>query len=202
MPAYFSLVFYIKKKNLNKNLFKDFVRQLQKNGFVFKGGFMDFADDTLERILRINTEKLMDNYEVTPNEIRSNYFRQSCWSFKGFSETRLFVTNFREDDYFSFHIIVPEEEVFVCSPERVQFIDSSAASLKSLSLALWKRKYVTAVQACLEGDDDVFLDDIRNGEMPTVKPFAIVPLSFMPDNRELGFLYTKTRRKGVLIERA
>ena len=190
MPAYFSLIFSIKKKKNNKHLFADFVSLLKDNGFTFKSGFFkEFPDDTLEDIVKVNTAKLHDDYELGPDDHYTLGYRQISWTRREFSETRMFICNFREDDFFTFHIIVPEDEV------------TEYAEWKALALAAWKKKYITAVQASSEGSEDMSLDDIKGGEMPTVEPFAIVPASYLGGARKDGFSYTNIRRRGVFIER-
>lgn len=190
MPAYFSLIFSIKKKKNNKHLFADFVSLLKENGFTFKGGFFkEFADDTLEDIVKVNTAKLHDDFELGPDDHYSLGYRQICWNWREFSEVRLFIYNCREDDFFTIHIIVPEDEV------------SEYADWKALALEAWKKKYIAAVQASSEGSEDMSPDDIKGGEMPTAEPFAIVPASYLTGARKDGFSYTNIRRKGVFIER-
>ena len=199
MPAYFSLVLSIKKKENNKRLFKDFVGLLEDSGFRFKSGYMDCAGDTLKDIVKINTEKLLADFELASDEDMSHDYRQSMWEFGGFSEVRMFIVNFREDDYFTFEIIVPEDEVYDYDADP-RYKAEAVSALKSVALALWKRKYVMAIQTCLETDSAVGPDMMLEGEKPSVKPFAIVPASYLKENRNGSFLYTNVRRKGVLIK--
>ena len=200
MPAYFSLVLSIKKKENNKRLFKEFVRLLEKSGFKFKSGFMDCHADTLKDIIKINTEKLFVDFELPEDEHYTQGYRQSVWEFGGFSEVRMFIQNYREDDYFTFNIIVPEDEVYDFKGEPY-YKKAAVAALKALALSIWKRKYVMAVQTCLEGDFETAPDMISEDEKPSVKPFAIVPSSYLKGERSDSFLYTNVRRKGILIER-
>ena len=201
MPAYFSLIFSIRKKKNNKHLFKDFTNLLQENGFVYKCGFMEFESDTLADIVKINTAKLLEDFELGYDEHYSHDYRQCYWEYREFSEVRLFIYNSQEDDYFTFHIIVPEDEVYTYTETYRGFIEPITADLKAFALEAWKRRYITAIQSSLEGSEDVALEDIKAGVMPTTDPFSIVPASYLGDARKEGFNYTNIRRKGVLIER-
>ena len=201
MPAYFSLIFAINKEKKTSAVFKDFVSLLQKNGFEYKGGFMEFSDDTLKDIIEINTQKLLDNFELKADESRLNDYRQSRWSYREFSNVRLYIDNYRDDDYFSFNITVPENEVYKYTEAGGEFIYPVTTDLKEIMLKAWKCTFIMAVQTCLEGDESTSIEEIREGTMPSVNPFAVVPASCLGSVREDNFKYTNIRRKGILIER-
>ena len=201
MPAYFSLIFTINKKKNISGAFKDFVELLEKNGFKYKSGFMEFESDTLSDVIKWNTRKLIENFELGGDMPSSCGYRQCYWEFESFSPVRLFVCNTCEDDYYTLHLIVPEDEVYEYTDNSARYVTEAVEAFKAVALAVWKRRYVMAVQASLEGSEDVAPEDIKAGKKPTVEPFAIVPAAYLKNVRLDGYLSFRVRRRGVLIEK-
>lgn len=203
MPAYFSIVFQVKKANIYDSLFKDFTDILAANEFVFWGSDLDYGNSTLNDIIVWNTGKLNDDFELGYDEHCSHDFRQIYWEYHDFSEVRLFVTNEQSNDYFEFHIIIPEGD-FICYDKGFPLFDHKVTSdLKKLAFAIWNWSCIETIQTEIElSDGSVPLNEIENGDCPSAFPFAIIPSSIFDDSYNNVFSsITPINRNGILLER-
>lgn len=111
MPAYYSYDFYVKKASFFKGMFRNFVEELSGLGFKFTEGIREHKDNSIEEIIEWNEQKIADDYELGYEENSVNDFKQCCFDYNGYSHVRLFILNYKEDDYFQMFIIIPEDEV-------------------------------------------------------------------------------------------
>ena len=63
MPAYFSIDFQYKKTDLCDTTVKDFFEKLLSCGLIYKSGFWNSENDSLDEILVWNQKKLGANYQ-------------------------------------------------------------------------------------------------------------------------------------------
>ena len=179
MPAYFSLIISVKKENLSDNLFKDFVTLLTNNGFKYPGGIREYENSSLSDIIAWNTDLLSKDFELGSSEDASADYRQIVWKYRRFSSVRFFIYNAKEDDYFTFNLIIPESEVtkFNWDSGKPFFRRSVTQGLKNLAVKIYESGIAETIQTGLEEDEDVSPLDIQAGKMPSVNPFAIIPAS-------------------------
>ena len=179
MPAYFSLIVSIKKEKLTDNLFKDFVSLLIDNGFKYLGGIREYENASLPDIIDWNTDLLSKDFELGCSEDASADYRQIVWKYRRFSSVRLYIYNAKEDDYFTFNLLIPESEVtkYDWDGGRPFFRRSVTQGLKNLALKIFQSGLAETIQTGLEEDEDIAPSDIQAGEMPSVNPFAVIPAS-------------------------
>jgi len=180
MPAYFSLIVSVKKEKLTDNLFGDFVSLLTDSGFKYVGGLRDYENAPLSDIIDWNTDLLSKDFELGYSEDVSADYRQIVWKYRRFSSVRLFISNTKEDDYFTLNLIIPESEVtkFNWDSGRPFFRCSVTQGLKNLAVKIYESGIAETIQTGLEEDEEVSPSDIQSGEMPSVNPFAIIPASY------------------------
>jgi len=201
MPEYFSLILSIKKKDRYEHLFEDFVDRLQKTGFVFKSGYWGAEKETLEDIAAWNSKKLSADYELSYDEHYSKGYKQICWDYHGFSEVRLFIVNSKDEEAFSFEIIIPESEFVKFRKKRAIYDPQIIDDLKKLACELWQWNCISAIQTALElSDGDISVEEMENGKCPSAEPFAIIPESFLKESCLEGFEVMHIDRDGILIE--
>lgn len=203
MPAYFSLIISIKKENLTDNLFKDFITLLTDSGFKYAGGIREYENASLSDIIAWNTELLSRNFELGYSEDATADYRQIVWKYRRFSIVRLFINNAKEDDYFTFNLIIPEAEVtkFNWDSGRPFFRRSVTQGLKNLAVKIYESGIAAAIQTGLEEDEEVSPSGIQAGEMPSVNPFAIIPASCDTDGYVKSVKIKAVGGKAILIMR-
>ena len=112
MGTYYSLVFTYDRKDLTPDFVAEFYNALISAGAEFKGGAYEGSKLTLSEIININSQKLLENYELGFDEDGTNDYKQALFAVDGFSYARVFVMNNdpTAGEYY-FHLIVNENEV-------------------------------------------------------------------------------------------
>lgn len=177
MPTYLSISFEYSKRQLNDTTVRSFCDALLAGGATFAGGYWGFENDSYEEIIRWNQVKLEQNFELGDSEYHAHDYKQMLLNFGGFSEVRLFILNERKQPFFTFELIIPEEDF--CAGEdaasgKVQ--PERLALAEALAVHLWEAGTMNCIQAAWEAwDDPRSFADIANGEKPCCMPFCILP---------------------------
>ena len=200
MPAYFEIDFQYQKSDITESTVEDFFSLLTSCGLVYRSGFWHSENDNLTDILKWNQKKLQENLVLGYTEHYFHDYKQMLFNFCDFSEVRLIVNNFSDDQSFSFYLIIPEDD----------FVDYDKANgderlvekmeiIKNLAVQMWSQGKMNCIQTAWEGSDCVpDYKDIIKGMEPSIEPFAIVP-----DNTYCGTWNCsceKTKRNGVLLK--
>lgn len=177
MPAYFSIDFQYKKSDLRSSTVKDFFEKLLSCGLLYKSGFWDSEMDSLEEMLVWNQRKLEDDFELGYTEHYSRDYKQMLFEFHDFSEVRLIVNNYSENNSFSFCLIIPEDDfVEYDDMGNTKRLTHRMKLVEEFACRIWKTGDVCCIQTAWECSDCVTnIFDIMNGMEPLVEPFAIVP---------------------------
>ena len=185
MPAYFSICFECEKKKIYKDLVHDFCQGLLENGFAFLSGYWGYEEDSLADIITWNQRKLEENFQLDRAEHHSHGYKQLLFSYGDFSEVRLFLLNFREEERFSFVVIIPEDELISWKKGVPDYDGAKIDRLVQVCERMWQQPYVGAIQTELELSDPVpQAEEIRDGAAPGVEPFAILPKAVWESFRE------------------
>ena len=185
MPAYLSISFVCAKKNMHPKTVHDFCYGLLENGFTFLSGYWGYEEDSLSDIIAWNQTKLEENFEPGRTEPVSRRYKQILFAYGGFSEVRMFVLNCREEETFSFEIILPEDELIRWKKGIPEYDEEKIDGLVGLCEKLWQQPYVRVIQTELELSDPApSMEEIKNGAMPGVEPFAILPKAVWTRLRE------------------
>ncbi|MBR1772014.1 MAG: hypothetical protein IJ747_08290, partial [Lachnospiraceae bacterium] len=176
MPAYFCVRFICEKKNIYPNMVKDFYESLLAGGFSFLSGYWGSEEDSFEEIAAWNQKKLEANYEPESAEHYSRRYKQILFDYGGFSEVRMYMLNEREEEEFSFDLIVPEDELIEWNEGKPAYRPDRMEGLRRLAERIWQQPYIYMVQTELELSDPAPTGaEILAGAMPGVEPFAILP---------------------------
>lgn len=173
MPAYFSVNFIISKKNIYENIVMNFYQSLLDSGLVFFKGAFDAEGYSMNEIAELNQKKLYANEEE---------FEQIYFKFQNFKETRVFLYNLAEEDYFMFVLIIPESEfiMFDYKCKNDFCLNESIMLVEKLMVSMWERNQFLSIQTGWEIEDDwTEIDDIISGVMPNVTPYAIIPTQYV-----------------------
>ena len=177
VPTYLSISFEYSKQHLTDQTVRDFCDALLAGGATFAGGYWGFENDSYEEIIRWNQAKLQQNFELGCTEHHTHDYKQMLLHFGSFSEVRLFVMNERKQPFFTFELIIPEEDFFSgqdaasgkVQPERL-------ALAEGLAVRMWEAGGMDCIQAAWESwDDPKAFAAIANGEKPCCMPFCILP---------------------------
>lgn len=176
MPAYFSVRFVCEKKNIYPDLVKDFCESLLAGGFAFLSGYWGSEEDSFADIIAWNQKKLEENYELGFTEHYSHGYKQMLFDYGGYSEVRMFVSNDRDEDVFSFDVIIPEDELIDWNGGAPGYNSEKIAGLERFCQKIWMQAYISTVQTELELSDPApTAEEIRAGAVPGAEPFAILP---------------------------
>ncbi len=200
MPAYFSIVFEMKK---SKTAIRDFCTALISAGTTFKSGYWGFESDSFDNIVKWNQNKLDENFVLGFSEHHSHDFKQMLLDFSDFSEVRLHILNDKKTATFSFHLIIPEDDFVEWVPNGEAYSSIRKIEkmdlIKNLAKSIWCKTAVLAIQTAWECSYcPPMVKKISNKIPPQAEPFCIIPAS--PVVEELGLPFEKLERKGVLIE--
>ncbi|MBR1701067.1 MAG: acyl carrier protein [Lachnospiraceae bacterium] len=206
MPAYFSMKFVCEKKCIYPKLVQDFYTALIGNGFRFAGGYWGYDMDTPEEIIAWNQAKLEADYVPEPSEPYFNGYKQMLFEYGGFSEVRGFWLNRREDAYFEFHVILPEDELICWHKSGPEYDAKKVDRLVLLGEKMWQFPCVCLIQTELElSDPSPSLEEICDGAEPGAEPFAILPEAAWnvwneKNASEEKYVCRRTDRGGVIIK--
>ena len=201
MPAYFSILFELKK---GPDAIRNFCEALLHSGPSFKSGYYESQNDSFQEILAWNQNKLNENFQLGAAEPAFHDYKQMQFSYLAFSEVRCFILNERESPAFHFHLIVPEDDLLeygeeaegVCSVRRKT---EQMEQLKSVAKKMWGNTALLAIQTGWEESDfPPSAEEIAGGARPQAEPFCVLPSAFC--RREPGLAYEPVGRTGMLIE--
>lgn len=201
MPAYFSILFELKK---GPDAIRNFCEALLHSGPSFKSGYYKSQNDSFQDILAWNQNKLNQNFQLGSAEPALHDYKQMQFSYLAFSEVRLFILNERESSVFHFNLIVPEDDLleYVKEAEGTYSVRRKTAQmehLKSIAKKMWVNTALLTVQTGWEGSDfPPSAEEIAGGVRPQAEPFCVLPSAFC--RREPGLVYEPVGRAGVLIE--
>ena len=200
MPAYFSVSFIMRKDNIADDTVALFYRALNDCGAVFKSGFYISEGESLERITEWNSRKLMENFQIGYDEHFSNDYRQVLFDYFGFSEVRVFILNEKQENTFTFELIIPEDDLTVYdeSSGHWTIIKDRMLGVKELIVKMWAICDLDTIQTTWEGSDlPASLESIRSGKTPSAEPYAVIPKDAVKD--EWGYLCEDIQNGGVLL---
>lgn len=201
MPAYFSIVFELKK---SKTVMKKFYTALVNSGLNFQSGYCEFENNSFDEIITWNQNKL-DNDFVLENEKEFSYdYQQTLFNFSDFREVRLFVITRDKSSTVEFNLIFPELEFFdaVTNENGGYTIIRKTEKmdlLKSLAKSMWERLEILAVQTCWElSDCPPEEKDISIKVKPHIEPFCIIRKLNVA--KKLGLPFENLSNGGIFIE--
>ena len=88
----------------------------------------------------------------------------------------MYMLNEREEEEFSFDLIVPEDELIEWNEGKPAYRPDRMEGLRRLAERIWQQPYIYMVQTELELSDPAPTGaEILAGAMPGVEPFAILP---------------------------
>lgn len=175
MPAYFSVVFQFRRKDLYPGFVSDFYRDLGQAGFAFQSGCYEAENMSFEEIVRYNQARLDDNFELGYEEDGRNDYKQVYFSHPEYEEVRGFWMNFRGIREIRFCLIIPEWEMMEWET-LWYFKMEKLAPVQRMAESMWSRGSVAAIQTELELDDGaVRMSALQGGAEPSVRPFAVIP---------------------------
>ena len=200
MPAYFSIDFQYQKSDITESTVEDFFSLLTSCGLVYKSGFWHSENDSLIDILKWNQQKLQEHFELGYTEHFSHDYKQMLFYFYDFSEVRLIVNNFSDDQSFSFYLIIPEDDlVDYDKTNGNERLVEKMEIIKNFAVEMWYNGKMSCIQTAWECSDCVTkYKDIIRGTEPSIEPFAIVPDNTYHVNWKCSC--EKVERNGVLLK--
>jgi len=203
MPAYFSMVTTVRKEDNYEEFFARFIECLINNGFVFKGGYYEAANKTLEELIEINTERLRENYELGYDASINNDYKQIVFEYPNLSEVRIFIINDGLGDYYTISLIIPEDEIIEWNGGEPDYDDAFMNGLKKVALDIWSYRNVDNIQTSLELSDGAALpEEMEAGASASIEPFAIVEKEHYHSPDSDKYISLEIERGGILIENA
>ena len=180
MPAYFSVVFQFRRKELYPGFVSDFYRDLGQVGFAFQSGCYEAENMSFEELVRYNQAHLDDNFELGYEEDGRNDYKQVYFSHSEYEEVRGFWMNFRGIREIRFCLLIPEWEMMECETMECEtlwyFKMKKLAPVQRMAVSMWSRGSAAAIQTELELDDGaVRMSALQGGAEPSVRPFAVIP---------------------------
>lgn len=186
MPAYYSISILFERADIYPTFVKDFYQSLDCAGLKFKSGYWGFENDTYQEITEWNQNLLEKNFELGYTEHHSHDYKQVVFNYNGYSEVRGFWMNFPKRGEFIFEIIIPEDEVLMWKGDISledgssiegygTFINEKIKEWLEFSKKIWLFAPVKVIQTGLEEDDVLIsLAAMKNGTLPSLRPFAIL----------------------------
>lgn len=172
MPAYFSLMIEFNRYEIDYDSIKMLHAYLKNAGLNFKSGYMKDEGVSLDDIINHNQKLLEDNFDNTDGE----GYKQVLFEYGDFTEVRgiLFNNDPVEGEY-AYHIIIPEDEVADFVDGGYVFKEKALDTIIELAKKMWFMPQIRTIQTGSEKSDTIVPDnDIREGKMPEMYPFAIV----------------------------
>lgn len=202
MPAYFSLTTVFNRKDIYPDFTNDFYNHLIKCGLKFKSGYYDDKKLSLREIISWNQRKLENNFHLGMNEHYSNGYKQILFNFCDFKEVRgYWDNNSPTDDEFTFSIIFPEHNLVEDYSTTPITLNKKIKMIQDLAISIWEFEVVQSLQTSWELGDNipVSLEYVKNGELPTIEPFAIIPKEYVTQLQSTTFTQTEVPKNGVLL---
>lgn len=175
MPAYFSVQFQYIKKDIEK--ISEIYNALLACGLRFKSGYYEAENDSWDDIIAWNQNKLDDDFELGYEEHYIHDYKQMLFDFCDFTEVRLFILNVHGAEEISFYLIIPEADLI----EDTTLCDTMSQAdkmnvIERLAIDMWKYGNIRGIQTGWEGSEcGVSIEEMIQGMVPFVEPFAIVP---------------------------
>ena len=200
MPAYFSIDFQYKKTDLCDTTVKDFFEKLLSCGLIYKSGFWNSENDSLDEILVWNQKKLEANYQLGYRDHYSFGYKQMLFDFYDFSEVRLIINNRSDEESFSFYLIIPEDDFIEYDDTGTcKRLDYRMKIIEEFACCMWKIGDMCCIQSAWECSGCVAnIIDIMAGTEPSIEPFAIVPDHTY--HTKWNCSCEKINRKGVILK--
>lgn len=199
MSAYFSLSIELPA---SPNAVRHFFSALQKNGAIFKCGFLDAQNDSYDELIQWNQRYMEGKETGYDKKTKRSCIKQLLFDFDEFSEFRAYLSPI-SDESFCVDIIVPEEDLY-------EYNDLGGSSpihkkhelmdvIKNLALDIWRDTPSTAIQTAWECSDvPPYLQEIQKNTPPMAEPFCIIPASLYKEAWKMPAV--PTEKDGVLIE--
>lgn len=205
MPAYFNMSLVFERKDIYSEFTRDINDLLQKAGLKFKSGYYEAEKYSLEEILSWNQKHLDNNFQLGYTEHYSHGYKQMLFEYGEFSEVRGFwMNNYPQEDEFTLEIIIPEDDILEYDGNGkygYSYKEKEIQLLINVAAIIWNSPLVKSIQTGLEGSDAVLsISCLREGEMPIMHPFAIVPDEFEEQLRKEGFDVKMLDGNGVLVQ--
>lgn len=183
MATYFCITFEYSKNRLTNHTVSEFYYNLINNGFSFKGGYCGSEKNTLEEIINWNQQKLNDDFQLEYTEHYTHDYKQVLFNLYGFSVARLFILNLKKNDYFSFELIIPEDDFLQIKRGRkrkVIRLYDRMEYIKELIEKMWNTdtfNYINTTWESTSGYSPV--NDLKNNKEPIIQPYAIIPTELL-----------------------
>lgn len=196
MPAYFTIHI---EMNKSKSAIRDFCQALMDCGLTFKSGCHHSKNDSYEDIISYNQKKLDENFELGPTDNFSIDYKAMRLTFSNYSKFYLGIANAREDSFFDFQLLIPEDYFLRWTKEKRLRKTKRMEAVKELAKMIWARLDLVGIQTAWElSDNPIKAPYISLEEPPQAEPFCIIKKSSIVD--KLGLPYQEIENNGVLIE--
>jgi hypothetical protein len=214
VPAYYSVGFQYEREAVRATFLRNLYSAMLRGRFAY-GGVLAWGcrgDLTLDEVINWNQERLDRDFELGYTEDVSNDYRQVLLCHTQYSECRVIVLNGSRLIF----VIVPEADVFeIGGPFPVELSAEDAEGLaeyarpeqveplKQLALAVWQSGLVVSVQTCGELSAPTDYAPLKEGESPSMLPFAIVERGWVgtPQLMAQGVRISRAGETGILLER-
>jgi hypothetical protein len=214
VPTYYSVGFQYDRAAVRPGFLRDLYSTMLRGEFQY-GGVLAWGcrgDLTLDEVIHWNQERLDRDFELGFTEHVSNDYRQVLLRHPQYSECRVIVLNGSRVIY----VIVPEDDVLEIGgpfPAELCGVDAEGLAgytrpgqvepLKRLALAVWQSGLVVSVQTYGELGAPTDYAPLREGEAPSMLPFAIVEAGWVgrPQLPARGFRISPVGNTGILLER-
>jgi hypothetical protein len=169
------------------------------------------GDLTLDQVIHWNQERLARDFALGFTEHVSNDYRQVLLRHPQYSECRVIILNGSRLIY----VIVPEDDIFeIGGPFPAELYAEEAEELarhtrpeqveplKRLALAIWQSGLVVSVQTYGELGAATAYASLREGEPPSMLPFAIVEAGWVGRAQlaARGIQVSPVANTGILLE--
>lgn len=173
MPAYFSLDVIFQHKKMKDSFVEEIYSIFQESGFIFKCGYWDAKDLTLDEIIKINTRLLNEKFELGYTQHFSEGYKQVIFEHHDL-KVRLFWMMIDDEVLLSINIpeydVLHEEEMYTSD---YKFKNEVIDVLFKLAQNIWNLDYADIIQTCLELEDHITINQLSNGIVPSINPFCI-----------------------------
>ncbi|MGO4543096.1 hypothetical protein [Paenibacillus sp. 2TAB19] len=197
MPPYFSVYYSFPHSSFSE----EFVEEVYKSFFhyfPYKSGYWEAEDNSLEEIIRWNTNLLGKKFRLGFNQHVKNNYKQVLLDSELHDHLRLFWSC--DSKEITLHMITPERDV-VLDDNTWRLNGNQIKSFINLSVGVWETHITNNIQTYHELDAPIPINRILKGEHPATDPFCIIgSKTFMKIKDQIESRYfLKTIKDGVLI---
>ncbi len=199
---YFSLVVECGRNHICPDIVKDFYELLKSQGFRFVSGFWEHIGEAYETIIQTNQDNLEKNLvDISGDDDTKDNYLQLLFDYDGNNETRSYISNSPKDNMFTFHIIIPEEDILTYNAGTIHYFGEKVDTLIELAKRIWELPFVDCIQTYLECSDvPKTMEALKNGvEALSVEPLAIIPNQFDKDILSIRYDVTDVSKDGLLV---